>query len=409
MKKLLVAILITLISFPIYAQNLDSSNYTLLAPSIETNNGIIESTNYSALVNSSSVDDFTSSSSNYSILGGTANFIEAAVPTILCFETSTTSVTTNCQGIPGGDGMRGICSSPGCYDRAKIEINTQQNPGDVKYAIQIATNSSFTSGVQYIAGSNRFPKPNLTINDFLYKCEWEGIIDGSYCVSTNTTYQKYNILGLTPGTLYYLRAAALKEINNNGTFTQSEWSPAVTAATENPSLSFDIDIAANTSTSTNPPYILSVNNIIPESTFTSSNNIIIKTTTNALNGINTYVRSNNGNLTHVSTGDTIPTYSGDLDLVSNGFGLRNDSATNGQTNSGYLGSINVNTSPIDYSDSGAVNKVGGVSTTFTELLNSNSLPLLNGVSGFKLKAKTDFSRSAGQYNETLTIIPFGIY
>src|SRR5690606_23504568 len=103
--------------------------------------------------------------------------------------------------IPGEGGMIGVCSEPGCYDRAKFEISND-NPQNTRYAIQIATNPEFTNGVQYISGSNRFPKSTLTINDFLYKCEWEGITDSNYCVSSNITYQKYNIIGLTPDTLY---------------------------------------------------------------------------------------------------------------------------------------------------------------------------------------------------------------
>lgn len=409
MRILYIVLILVITTIPISAQNLDSSNYTLLAPSMDSSSGIVDSTNYSAIANSSPVDSFSSTSSNYRINGGTATFLESYVPTITCFETSTTISTTNCVGIPGNNGMQGVCSSPGCYNRAKLEINTQNNPEDVKYALQISTTSDFSTNVQYIAGSNRIPKSNLTSNDFLYKCEWEGTINGSYCVSANTTYQKFNILGLTPNTLYYIRASAFKGINSDGIFSQSEWGPAVTATTNNTSISFDIDIAENTSTETSPPYRLNINNIIPDSIFTSNNYLIFNITSNALNGTKTFIKTESNNLIHTNNIDTIPSYSGDLSLTSNGFGIRNVSATNQQTNSGYLGDIIVSPLPTDFTDSGAPNKVGGPTTSYTELFNSNSLPILNGISGYSFKAKVDFSRAAGIYNGTLTVSPYGIY
>lgn len=407
MKKLLIIFLV-IINFPIAAQDLDSSNYRLLAPSLDSNTGNSDSSNYSLLSNSSPVNDYIASSSNYTYSGGMSAFIEAKVPSVSCFETSTNSGTTSCLNIPGSDGMRGVCSEPGCYDRAKVEINTEDNPDDVRYAIQIATNPAFTTGVQYIGGSNRFPKSNLTLADFLNKCEWEGTIYSSYCVGSNATYQKFNILGLTPGTLYYLRVAALKGATSAAEYTQSDWSASVTATTQNTSLTFDIDIAPNTYTSSTPPYELSAINIIPETTFTSSDYIIFKTTTNALNGIFVALSVSSADLVNILTGSTTPSISGDLDSASSGFGLRNDSTTNSQTNSGNLGTITINSSPIDYTDTGAANRVGGPTTTSTAIFNSNLLPLLNGVAGFKLKVKSDFSKPAGEYNQTLTVIPTAI-
>lgn len=411
-KKLVITIFLALlVALPINvnAQNLNSTNYTLLAPSIDSSVGIVDSTNYSILGGTSPVDDFTTSSTNYRFKGGTASFIEAYVPSVTCFETSTNSGTTNCTGIPGADGMRGVCSTPGCYNRAKLEINANNNPLDVKYSIQIATNSLFTTGVQYITGANRLPKSTLALSDFLYKCEWEGTISVGYCAAANTTYQKYNILGLTPGTLYYVRVAALKGTATNGTFSQSEWGPSATATTENTSITFDIDITTNIVNPSTPPYNLNSVNIVPEATSTSSEYIVFKITSNALNGTRTLIKSANANLTHISLADTIASYTGDLDSVANGFGIRNDSTTNSQTNSGNLGTITVSSTPTDYTDTGAANKVGGVPTTLTQLFNSNNLPILNGVSAYKLKVKADFSKRAGIYTETFSVVPFGIY
>lgn len=406
---LLLALIVLLNGNFILAQDLNSTNYTLIAPSIDSISDNTNSTNFSLMSNSSPVDDYITSSTNFTAKGGTIEFIEARVPTLICFETSTNSGTTSCTGIPGADGMRGVCSTPGCYDRAKIEINTQGNPDDVKYAIQIATNATFTAGVQYISGTTRFPKNTLALSDFLYKCEWEGTTYLTYCASPNTTYQKYNVLGLQPGTLYYLRIAALKGATSAAQFTQSDWSPSLNTSTQNTTLSIDIDIAPNTSTSTAPPYILTATNIVPETTYTSLDYLVIKTSSNALNGITIGTSVPATNLVNVISGSTIPSFSGDLDSTTNGFGLRNISSTNAQTNSGHLGEVTVSTTPIDYTDTGAVNRVGGVSTSFTRLFSSNSLPLFNGVSAYRLKVRTDFSKPAGDYNQNLVIMPVGNY
>jgi len=406
MKKILFLLIALVIVFPVNAQDLNSTNYRLLAPSLDSNSDNVDSTNYSLMTGSSPVDDYITTSTNYRSNGGFSEFIEAKVPSITCFETSTNSSTTTCAAIPGADGMRGVCSSPGCHDRAKVEINAQNNPDDVKYAIQIATNSTFTTGVQYISGSNRFPKATLTLSDFLYKCEWEGQIYSTYCVSAVVTYQKYNILGLTPGTLYYLRVAALKGSTSAAEFTQSDWSASATATTLNTTLSFDIDIAPNTSTSTAPPYVLSTINIIPEVTVTSIDYIVFKATTNALNGIVVQVSVPNANLVNTPTSSTIPSANGDLDSMSYGFGLRNDSSTNSQTNSGHLGNITIPSTPIDFTDSGATNRVGGPSTTLSTIVSSNLLPIYNGVAAFEMKVRTDYSKPAGEYNQTLLVIPF---
>ncbi len=402
-KKISLLILILIAAVPVYAQNLNSTTYTLIAPSIDSNSGISNSTNYSILQDSSPVDDYITTSSTYRFTGGTAEFIEAKTPSIICFETSTNSSTTTCTGVPGGDGMRGVCSSPGCYDRAKLEFNTQNNSDDVKYAIQIATNAAFTTGVQYISGASHTPKATLTLSDFLYQCEWEGNIYSSYCVSTNTTYQKYNILGLTHGTLYYIRVAALKGSTSAANFTQSDWSASATATTQNTTISFDIDIAPNSSTPTNPPYALRNINIIPESTFVSDDYLFLKSTTNALNGVYVTASVAGSLLYNNITGDTIDTYSGDLDTQASGWGIINITATNSASNTANLGDIIIYTFPVDFTETGAANKVGGLLTSPRPLFYSDLKPLYNGVAGFKFKARTDYSKPAGQYSQTMYI------
>lgn len=410
MKKFLILVtILAAIVFPVKAQNLDSSSYTLIGPNLSPSTGITESTTYSSLATGGPMDDFTVSSTSYLARGTSQAFFEAEVPDISCFETSTNSGNTSCTGVPGGNGMQGVCSSPGCYNRAKVEINSGENPDDTKYALQVSTNSNFTSNVFYVSGTTKLLKTSLDITDFLYKCEWEGTTLAGYCGASNTTLTKYNILGLNPNTTYYIRASAFHGIDDAGIFSQSAWGPSVSATTQAASITFDIDVASTTSGSSTPPYSISNLQILPESIYTTTDYIIFRVTSNAANGAEVKIKGENGVLTNSATSDTIVAYSGDLGGATSGYGIRNDSSTNSQVNTGYLGNISVASSPVDFTDAGATHKVGGPSTSFVRLFNSSDLPVDSGVSAYKVKVKADFSKRPGSYLEELIVLPFGIY
>lgn len=412
MKKILlvITVLISIIAVPLYAQNLDSNTYTLIGPNMSATTGITESSTYSALSTGNPLDDFTVSSTSYTSRGTSQAFFEAEVPQVTCFETSTNSGTTICSGIPGSDGMRGVCSSPGCYNRAKLEINVSGNPADVKYAIQISTDSNFASNVFYVSGTTKLLKANLALTDFLYKCEWEGTISAGYCGGANVTLQKFNILGLNANTTYYVRVAAFHGVDAAGIFSQSDWGPSASAATQNTSITFDIDVATSTAGSSTPPYSISNIQILPENIYTTTDYIIFRVTSNALNGAEVQIKGLGGELLNSATSDTITAYTGDLAGATNGYGVRNDSTTNSEINtSGYLGTITVASTPTDFTDAGATHKVGGPTTSFVKLFDSNSLPVYTGVSAYRVKVKADFSKRPGNYVENLVVLPFGIY
>src|SRR5687768_3735009 len=102
-----ISLLFTGIS-PVVAQNLNSSNYTLVAPEIGgAVSGTIDSANFSQLLSIGLIDGMTSSSTGYEISGGFNRLIQANVPKVSCFETGSTGGGTVCTGIPGGDGMQG--------------------------------------------------------------------------------------------------------------------------------------------------------------------------------------------------------------------------------------------------------------------------------------------------------------
>jgi hypothetical protein len=404
-----LVIIVALPTNSVLAQNLDSTNYTLIQPVVgEPLNGTIESTNYSDLLNSSPVSSYTSTSTTYNITGGTARAIEANVPAILCFETSTNSGSTTCAGAPGGNGMQGVCSQPGCYDRAKLEIDVQGNPTDTRYAIQISTSPTFVS-IFYVDATTRFMKSNVTIADYIPKCEWEGIVVSGICGSPNTTWQRYNILGLNPNTTYYVRLAAQHGSATNASFTESTWGPSASATTSDPSITLDVDIAPNTSTPTTPPYILNLGTITPSIVNTSTDMIIFRLTSNSISGISTLIRGLNGGMQHVTEPDIINSANTDLTAVGSGYGLRNDSATNSALNTGTLGSVNVSTTPSDFSDTAPAEKVGQVPTTLVELFDSGGAPLNTGVTGYKVKVKPSSTHASGNYRETLTFITVGVF
>jgi hypothetical protein len=409
-KRLLSILGLSLILAPqtLLAQNLDSTNYRLVQPTVEPISEINESTNYKILNNSSQVNSFTTYSSTYRSRGGTATFIEANVPTVSCFETITTGVTTTCTGTPqaSGNGMQSVCALPGCYDRAKLEINTEGNPDDTQYAIQISKSADFSTNNFYIDGTTHLPKTSLTINDFLFKCEWEGTALTGYCAATNATWQKFNIIGLWSNTTYYARLSALHGSDSDGNFTQSQWSPAVSVATTTPSITFNIDIASNVSGTSTAPYRITLPELTSGVINTSNDYIIFRLSTNARTGASLRGTGLNGALENTSTSDTIDSVNGDLAVLTSGYGIRNDVTTNSQVTNSYLGSVRVSNSPSDFTDAGAANKVGEIPITFVEVFDSTDLPLLTGVSAYKVKVKLG-SQPRGNYQETLTFVAVG--
>jgi hypothetical protein len=313
----------------VLAQNVDSTNYTLIAPSLDSTTGSTESTNYSALNSGSPIDEYTLTSSTYEQRGGPQAFYEANVPSVSCLETSTNSGSTSCTGVPGGQGMQGVCSIPGCYDRMKLEINPQNNSADTRYAVQISTSSDFSSGVFYVDGTTRTLITSYDNTDFLYKCEWEGTVVSGLCGSPNTTWQKYNILGLNSGKQYYVRLSAYKGSNAAGEFTQTEWGPSANATLQNPTISMNVDVGPSSTSTSNSPYKINFNTIVPDTVTTSNDYMIYRLSTNALNGIEMNVQGVNGELYNAVAGDDIPAVN--ADLASNyGYGIRNDYSTNSQ-------------------------------------------------------------------------------
>jgi hypothetical protein len=390
------------------AQNLESTNYELIAPSVGSPvSGVVESSNFKQLYDSV-VGAYTITSTTYSATGGTQSFVLANVPGVICFETNTNSGTTDCTGLPGADGMDAVCSNLGCYDRAKLEIDAQSNAADVRYAIQISTTSDFSANVYYVNPASRFPDTGpLDDTFFVPLCEWEGTIVSGVCASANTTYQRYNILGLVPDTLYYVRVSAHHGPDDDGYFTQSDWGPSTSATTQIPEMSLDVDIADDTSTPTNPPHLLTLPGALPNQVNTTTDMIVMHISTNLMNGLIGQVSGINGFLDHITAADQISSVSGDLGALTSGYGLRNDDSFSSADHTATIGDVIISSSPVDYTDTGATHKVGQVSTSKTNLLNTNNLPLENGIASFRVKVKPSSAHVAGVYQETLNFVLYG--
>lgn len=407
LTTLFTIVLISLAPMSVFAQDLDSSNFTLVSPNVgQSVSGSSDSTNFSQLYDTA-VSAYTADSTNFSLAGGFQSIVLANVPQVTCFETDTDSGSTNCTGLPGSDGMAAVCTSLGCFDRAKLEIDAQSNPDDTRYAIQISTTSDFSSDINYVDPTTRqLDSGALGTSHFIPKCEWEGTIVSGVCAVANTTYQAYNILGLDLDTDYYVRLSAFQGIDTNGVFSQTDWGPDTSATTTVPAITLDLDIAPDTVTTTNPPYSIDLGTATPTTVNTATDLIVVRTSTNLFTGLQARLRGQNGFLDHTTLSDTIPSVNGDLDAIS-GYGLRSDGTTIAADNTGTLGSITVASAPSDFTDSGADEKVGEVPTTDVNLFSSGGDPLDNGVVGFEVKVKPETIDSSGVYQEVITFSVYG--
>mgnify|MGYP000936448848 CR=1 FL=1 len=248
MKDTLRIFLITcIVMFPLftYAKELDSTNYKIVGATTQ-GGGITQTTDgdYSALLEVGRISNNPRNySTTYKMFTSPEQAFIAAVPEVSCFETTTSgssSCTTGPTELTSG-GMVAICGPSGCYDRARFEIDSNDNPTDTLYAIMISTDN-FVSDTRYIDGSSFWPESISTHNlsDFLTKTDWET--------------EDFNIKGLQTGTQYYIKIFAL-----HGDFTQSEAGPVATATTSEGSVFFDIDIEDENgiSAETSSPYNIS--------------------------------------------------------------------------------------------------------------------------------------------------------
>lgn len=409
-KKLLIITISTiffLLVFPVkvFAQELSSQNYKIIDPIVDSGGGVSTSTNFDLLASlGNATSDSRLVSGSYAVGTGFPNGIQANVPVILCAESNTDSADTDCINFPTpNNGAQGICGTPGCYDRIKLEIDSQNNPLDTLYLVSITDTDTST---EYFLQSTNTIATTFDINDYMTICEIEGIDlrAGSGCEDSgdpdwNENLQEANVLNLTPGTTYDIKVRAL-----NGDFTESPWSIVTSVTLEYPALSFDIDIADSGGVNAETPPLYSIDlGVLQTTTTTANDRIWLDLNTNISEGFSTYVKDLNSGLLNGAI--TIPSTSEDLDIDSGGdggYGLKTETATEDA-----LGPLQEDPT---YSTAGA-NEVGGLSPTqelifFTNTSGGNVGPVTNGRASLMVKARIPSGILAGTYEDTITFYMF---
>ncbi len=310
----------------------------------------------------------------------------ATAPSIKCFET-TTDGTTGCDdGDVNPDGMVMLCGDGGCYDKARFELNNENNPTDTLYSIQITTDAAWSTW-DYVDGATFYVESagSHNINDYLTESAWEG------------TASSFNVYGLDQNTTYYIRASAL-----SGDFTESEAGPDANATTGVPSITFDIDIdgTGGGSSETGAPYAVDIGDLTIGSVNTASDLIWFDLGSNAPNGSVIIVEDDYTGLYSANTSYTIASATEDLGIDSEGYGLVEYTSSEN-----YLGPLTVET---DFGHGG--NYVGGVSTTPKRIYNTNSEPIKGGRASLYIKAKPSYSaKPAEDYEDNVTFVAVGVY
>jgi hypothetical protein len=390
-KTVLITIWVCIftILFPVFstlAEELDSTNFKIVDITTQ-GGGTAESTNYSTLLTAGeSITNPSLYSTNYKMTADPASAFRPAVPTVSCFETTTdgySNCTTGPTELTTG-GMVALCGSGGCYDRARFEINIQDNPSDTLYAIQISEDN-FSSDIRYIDGSSYEPESysSHNINDFRTKTQWE----------TDT----FNVLGLQEGTQYYLRIIAL-----HGDFTQTQEGPEETATTAGTSSFFDIDIAGigGTSTETDPPFSITftgTNSLLAGAgTVTADNLIWMDAETNGSGGFAIVQKGENGGLYSTTHSVQIDSVTGNLDSLDEGFGLQNYYIDYSTSSAGDI------TAMTNYS--GSIANVGIVDTDWNKIYDADG-PIVTGRMALYVLARAGTDKvGATDYDETITFV-----
>lgn len=378
---------------------LTSNNYKIVDPQVDSSGGISESSSYSLISSSDPISDARLTSGSYQIGAAFPNSIQANVPLVRCIETTTLGGDTDCTDFPNSNGAQGECGNPGCYDRAKIEIDHQNNPIDTLYLISIIDDSTAT---EYFLQSDHTISQTYDIDDYMTLCQLQGIDGrvGSSCQDSgdgewDEDLQRNNIFNLSSNTSYTVKARAL-----NGDFTESPYSPTKTTVTTVPSISFDIDIAGSggSATETGGVHLIELGTLSAGSVTTATDRIWLDMGTNIIPGFNVYVEDLNDGLLGASS--TIPSESEDLasDSGNGGFGLKIDSIT--EANLGPL------LSAAAYETAGG-EEVGAVSTTpalifSTDTVSTNVGPLDSGRASLFVKATAAEGGLAESVTDTLT-------
>jgi hypothetical protein len=297
-------------------------------------------TTYALEGNSGELSGQTTSTATYSLKPGFIETQQAHVPKVSSFD--------------NGSGV--------FYNKLHFVIDQQNNPSDALYAVSISTDN-FVSNINYVK-SDFTVGSSLLVTDYQTYTTWGGATGG-------------NIIGLLPGKTYYLRIKATQ-----GKFTESAYGPIASATTVSPQLSFSI--------STNT---ITMGSLLAATVVDAPQTIDVTFATNAASGGDVYINGLFAGLQSVRTGTTITSATGDLSVLSHGFGSR---VTTTAATSGTFSSV----SPYN----GVSNNVGITDTTIRKIMTATG-PIVGGTGSVLLKAKSaSTDPAANDYTETVTML-----
>lgn len=268
------------------------------------------------------------------------------------------------------------------YNKLHIVVNKGgNNPTDYEYAIALSATD---------AAHFKYVLPDHTLTDSLSNSNFQ-----SYALWNSST--GFDVVDLLPGTTYYARVTT----RQGRFFTQGSWSPIATAATVQPTLSFDINIGT-TDTPSSPPYILNIGNLSAGAVTASSQRAFIDVSSNSTNGVFISVNGTNNGLLSSSTSQTIPSTTNDLTAQTSGYGAQYYSVA--QTSGGPMEALSPYNSALN------TNNVGVVDTSKRYIFDSSQNQVAGGSVGFQLKAKaSNTTASANDYSDILTILVTGSF
>jgi hypothetical protein len=327
---------------------MESSSYKIEGEEITSGGQSEESANYSVweTIGNWYSDKFEGTS--YNLGGGPTQQIQANVPGQPTFQNDT--------------GNR--------YDRLKFIIDNGGNPTDATFAIAITDDDWSTTNFIQTDGTIGSTAAYQTY------ANWGGA-SGEF------------VTGLTPDTTYKIKVKA-----ERGDFTESAYSLEASAATVDPTITFDIDIGASAG-ETAAPYAVAIGELYFNTITTGTNKIYLDLATNAEVGATVYVKDANNGLHSSSASYTISSSSEQLQTgqdTNDGFGLQNGTWSAGS------GTWNENAT-FDVSG----DNVGGVSTSWAELANTNTDPIISGSGEIFIKAvAAKATPSTDDYEDTIT-------
>lgn len=222
----------------------------------------------------------SASSSNFN-LNGVVGEVEYGSPTSSSYKDESGLTYMQKANVPAAPTLSTPANN---YDRILFVLNPGSDPSDYTYALEISTDSSFLSNVNYINSDGTFGS-SLGPSNFQTYSAWGG---------SSGTF----VTGLLSNTPYYIRVAA-----QQGSYTQSEWGPATSITTNYSTLTFTIN---------NPT--ITFNNLNSGNSYTdSSQSDKFTTTTNAYNGYTIYgwdnqpLTSPNGSIANYVSPNSSPT------------------------------------------------------------------------------------------------------